>query len=146
MIHTCGIYMFFHCTLSNIYCGLVGEEYVFNIKLYVLFTDNVPLNIMNCWSCSKIISNSKNAMTYNHYFECNYNQMSQWWQRTPPQMGLFLTFWFFQRKEFLKDFFCNIFFKMLKIPPINYITCVNYFFNKYEISKSGQILLDFTFC
>jgi hypothetical protein len=40
--------------------------------------------------------------------------------------GPFLTFLFFQRKEILKDFFCNIFFKMLKIPPINHITCVNF--------------------
>lgn len=69
--------MFFHYTLSNIYCESVGEEHAFNIKLDVLFNDNVPLNIVNHWSCSKTISNSKNTMAYNHYFECNYSQMSQ---------------------------------------------------------------------
>jgi hypothetical protein len=93
-----------------------GEGSALNIKLYVLFSDNVPLNIMNHWNCSKIISNTKNTMAYNHYFWCNYNQMNQWWQRTQPQMGLFLTFWFFQRKEFLKDFFCNFFLKRWKFP------------------------------
>jgi hypothetical protein len=77
MIHTCGIYMFFHYTLSNIYCELVGEEYAFNIKFDVLFNDDVPLNVVNRLSCSKIISNNKNKMAYNHYFECNYNQMNQ---------------------------------------------------------------------
>jgi hypothetical protein len=58
---------------------------------------------------------------------CDHNQTNQQWQRTQPQMGFFLTFWIFHRKEFLMDFFCNMFFKILTSPPIYYITCVNSF-------------------
>jgi len=67
--------------------------------------------------------------------ECNHNQMNQLWQKTQPQMGLLWTFWFFHRSEFLKIFFCNIFFKIFKIPPINYITCVNSFWINMNFLK-----------
>ncbi len=40
---------------------------------------------------------------------CNHNQMSQWWQKTQPQMGPLWSFWIFHRKEFLKDFFATCF-------------------------------------
>jgi len=36
---------------------------------------------------------------------CDHNQTSQQCQRTQPQMGLFLTFWIFHRKEFFYGFF-----------------------------------------
>ncbi len=41
----------------------------------------------------------------------------------------------------MKDFFCNMFLNIFIITPINYIIYV-YFFRKYELSKSVQILLD----
>ncbi len=58
-------------------------------------------------------------------------------------MGFFLTFWFFHKKDFLKDFFCNMFFKIFIIVPINYITCIKFFLSKYENFENVQILLDF---
>jgi hypothetical protein len=58
---------------------------------------------------------------------CNHIQMSQWWQKTPPQMGPLWTFWLFHKKDFLKDIFCNMFLEKNIITPINYMIYVNFF-------------------
>jgi hypothetical protein len=71
--------------------------------------------------------------------------MSQQWQKTQPWMGPFCTFWLFHRKEFLKDFCCNGFFKILKFSPINYITCVNLFWINMNFFESVEIMPDSTF-
>ncbi len=48
---------------------------------------------------------------------------------------IFLTFWLFHKKEFLKGFFCNLFLKIVTIPLINYITCVNFFWINMKVLK-----------
>jgi hypothetical protein len=75
---------------------------------------------------------------------CNHNKMSQWWQRTQPQMGLFmanvLTFC-------IKRIFWRIFFATCSLryynSPKNYMICVNSFLinmNCLKVYKFCQIL------
>jgi hypothetical protein len=74
--------------------------------------------------------------------DCNHNQISQWWQKTQPQMGPLWSFWFFHKKNFGK-FVCNMFFKIFIIPPINYTICVNSFWinmNLKKLYRFSQIL------
>jgi hypothetical protein len=53
--------------------------------------------------------------------------------------GPFWTFWLL----YIKDFFCNMFLKIVTFLPINYITCVNFFWINMKILKTykfSQIL------
>jgi hypothetical protein len=59
-------------------------------------------------------------------------------------MGHFEHFDFFIEGVF-EGFFCSMFLKILTSLPIDYITCVNSFWEKNEFFKNVHILLDSMF-
>jgi hypothetical protein len=49
--------------------------------------------------------------------------------------GPFFNILIFSKKGIFEGFLLQLFFKTLKIPPMNYITCVNYFWINMNFPK-----------